>query len=186
MITTTKPKLLTAADLLGLHREGVRGELIRGVLYETMPAGVEHGEIVMILGHRIVSYIEPRRLGRLVGSDSGVWLERAPDTVREPDSAFFSAEKMPLNARITGYAEVEPDLVVEITSPGDSQRVVHDKARMWLSYGVRMVWVVNPRLRTVDVYQTAGEILTLGVGDSLDGMDVLPGFSCAVSDLFGP
>ena len=52
MTTTTETKPLTAADLLRLYSEGVRGELIRGVLCETMPAGIEHGKIVMDLDFR--------------------------------------------------------------------------------------------------------------------------------------
>ena len=140
----------------------------------------------MRLGAALFNAVEPRQLGTLVASDSGVWLERDPDTVREPDIAFFSAEKMPLNARITGYAEVAPDLVVEVASPSDSRREVHDKAHMWLNHGVRLVWVVHPETRTIDVYQPDGEIATLGEQDSLDGLDVLPGFTCDVSTVFGP
>ena len=184
--TTTEAKLLTADDLLRLDGEGVRGELIRGVLCETMPAGIEHGAIVMRLGAALFNVVEPEQLGTLVASDSGVWLERDPDTVREPDIAFFSAERMPLNARITGYAEVAPDLVVEVASPSDSRREVHDKAHMWLNHGVRLVWVVHPETRTVDVYQPDHAIVTLSDDGTLDGLDVLPGFTCEVSAVFGP
>ena len=183
--TTTEAKLLTAEDLLRLDGEGVRGELIRGVLCETMPTGIEHGRIVMDLAYELNAFIKPRRLGAVVGSDSGVWLERDPDTVREPDIAFFPAEKMPLDARITGYAEVAPDLVVEVASPSDSRREVHDKAHMWLNHGVRLVWVVQPETRTVDVYRPTEPIATLGEQDAIDGLDVLPGFTCEVSAVFG-
>ena len=186
MTTTTEAKLLTAADLLQLDGEGVRGELIRGVLCETMPAGELHGKIVMRLGGTLFSFIEPRGLGTLFASDSGVWLEREPDTVREPDIAFTSVEKLPLDAWNTGYAEVMPDLVVEVASPSDSRREVHDKARMWLSHGVRLVWVVHPETRRVDVHRPDHPVATLGDQDALDGLDVLPGFSCAVSAVFGP
>ena len=184
--TTTEARLLTADDLLRLYSEGVRGELIRGVLCETMPAGIEHGAIVMRLGGALFNAVEPRQLGTLVASDSGVWLERDPDTVREPDIAFFSAEKIPLNARITGYAEVAPDLVVEVASPSDSRREVHDKAHMWLNHGVRLVWVVQPKTRTIEVYRPDEAIATLAEDDSLDGLEVLPGFTCEVSAVFGP
>ena len=186
MTTTTEAKLLTAADLLRLGGEGVRGELIRGVRCETMAAGQEHGEIVMKLGAALLGFIEPRGLGRVMGSDSGVWLERDPDTVREPDVAFFSTGKIPRDARVTGYAEVAPDLVVEIASPSDSRREVHDKARMWLSHGVRLVWVVHPETRTVDVHRPDQAVVTLGDQDALGGLDVLPGFTCPVSGIFGP
>ena len=95
--TTTGAKLLTAADLLRLYGEGVRGELIRGVLCETMATGIEHGRIVTNLVIELGTFVRSAALGTLVASDSGVWLERDPDTVREPDIAFFSAERMPLH-----------------------------------------------------------------------------------------
>ena len=184
--TTTGAKLLTADDLLRLYGEGVRGELIRGVLCKTMATGELHGKIVMRLGGALFSFVEPRGLGTLVASDSGVWLERDPDTVREPDIAFTSAERLPLDAWNTGYAETVPDLVVEIASPRDSRREIHDKAHMWLNHDVRLVWVVQPESRTVDVYRPDEAIATLGEQDALDGQDVLPGFTCEVSAVFGP
>ena len=183
-MATTKQELLTADELLRLSSQGVRGELIRGVLCKTMSVGQEHGEIVVKLIIQLGNFIQTSRLGRLVASDSGVWLERNPDTVREPDIAFFSAEKVPPGVRVTGYSETVPDLVVEVHSPSDSMREVHDKARMWLSYGVRLVWVVHPDTRTIDVHHQEHRVSTLTETDALDGADVLPSFSCAVSDLF--
>ena len=184
MTTAAGTKLLTADDLLRLYSRGVRGELIRGVLYETMPTGQEHGEIAANLVIELGVFIKPRRLGRLTTSDSGVWLERDPDTVREPDVAFFSAEKVPPEVRVVGYSETVPDLVVEIVSPSDRRRQVRDKARMWLSHGVRLVWVVNPATRTVDVYRPDLAVSTVLEDGFLDGADVLPGFSCSVSAVF--
>lgn len=185
MTTTTESKLLTADDLLRLCSGGMRGELIRGVLCETMPAGIEHGRIVTNLVIELGNFVRTGALGTLVASDSGVWLERDPDTVREPDIAFFSAARMPLDARITGYAETVPDLVVEVVSPSDSRREVHDKAHMWLGHGVRLVWVVHPETRTVDVHRPNHEVATVADQGALDGLDVLPGFTCEVSAVFG-
>ncbi len=184
--TTTEANLLTAADLLRLDGEGARGELIRGVLCETMPTGELHGKIVTRLVGALFSYVEPRGAGTLFASDSGVWLEHDPDTVREPDVAFTSVERLPLDAWNTGYAEVVPDLVVEVASPSDSRREVHDKAHMWLNHGVRLVWVVQPETRTIDIYQADKPIATIGDQDALDGLGVLPGFTCEVSTVFGP
>ncbi len=183
-MTTTETRLLTADELLRLDSNGVRGELIRGVLCETMPAGQRHGKIVMNLGLELGIFNRARRLGTLVASDSGVWLERDPDTVREPDIAFTSVDRLPLGEDLPGYAEVAPDLVVEIVSPSDSRREVYDKAQMWLRHGVRLVWVVHPDTRTVDAHHESGAFATLGEDDSLNGMDVLPGFSCPVSAVF--
>ncbi len=183
-MATTMTKLLTADDLLRLYGQGVRGELIRGVLHETMPTGYAHGKIAMKLGFFLNAFIVPRKLGSLIGSDAGVWLERDPDTVHEPDIAYFSAAKIPLDALDSGYAEVPPDLVVEIASPSDSRRSVHDKALMWPSYAVSLVWAVQPDTRTVDVYRPDHAVVTLGEHDTLDGLDVLPGFTCTVSEVF--
>lgn len=182
---TTETKLLTADDLLRLHSEGVRGELIRGVLRETMSTGVEHGKIVMTLGRHLGNFVAPENLGTLIGSDSGVRLERNPDTVREPDIAFISAERMPSDARVTTYSEVVPELVVEIVSPNDNLDDVLDKARMWLSFGVRLVWVVHPDTRSVDVHRAGQSVESIAEDGELDGLDVLPGFRCSVAAIFG-
>ena len=179
-----KEKLLTADDLLRLYSEGIRGELIQGVLHETMAPGEEHGEIVMNLGIILGGFVKPRRLGRLVASDVGVRLEQDPDTVREPDLAFISAEKRPLGVRNTGYIEVAPDLVVEIVSPSNRPADVVEKARTWLSYNAGLVWVVYPDTRTVGVHRTDAPEVMLGEDDTLDGGSALPGFSCSVRDIF--
>ncbi len=170
-MATTRPKLLTADDLLQLYSKGVRGELIRGVLCETMAAGGEHGEIVMNLGGELRNFIKARKLGRLFGSVAGVRLERDPDVVREPDIAYISAEKLPPDTRVTGFYETAPDLVVEVASPGNS-------------YGVRLVWVVHPDTRIADVHCEGYRVLSLSDQDKLDGLDILPGFTCAVSEIF--
>ena len=117
---TTKQGLLTADDLLRLYSEGVKGELIRGVLHETVTAGGEHGDIAVALGAEVRSFVRPRRLGRVGGTDSGILLERDPDTVREPDVYYISAEKLPLGCSgSSGYYEVVPDMVAEVRSPSD-------------------------------------------------------------------
>ena len=183
-MTTTATKLITADELLQLYSRGVRGELIRGELCETMPTGGRHGETVVNIVFFLRSFIFPRRLGRLAASDSGVLLERDPDTVREPDIAYISAERLPLDVEVTGYYEVVPDLVVEVVSPGDSAREVMDKALMWLSFGARMVWAVNPQSRSVDIYRPDERTVTLTETDTLDGLDILPGFTCPVADIF--
>ena len=184
-VTDTPPRLLTAHDLLRLYSEGVRGELIRGTLCETMPTGHEHGTIVANLVILLGSFIKLRKLGRLTASHSGVWLERDPDTVREPNIAYFSAQKIPLDQRVTGYAQVVPDLVVEVASPGDSRREINDKALMWLSYGTRTGYgscIPTPAPSTPIVRAPA--TLTLTQSDALHGFDALPGFTCDVRDVF--
>jgi Uma2 family endonuclease len=184
-MATTKQKLLTADDLLRLDAEGVNGELIRGVLCKTMPPGRRHGRIQARLTVRLGVFIESRKLGFLVG-ETGIWLEQDPDTVRAPDVAYFSNERVPLDDRADdeGYSEVVPDIAVEVVSPNDTRRAVHDKALMWRLNGVRLGWVVHPDTRTVDVYAEGRPVTTLTEEDALDGLEVLPGFTCPVSEIF--
>lgn len=180
----TERKLLTAEDLLELHSRGVRGELIRGIFCETVPTGIEHGEIAGNFITGLSAHVKPRKLGRVFGSNSGICLERDPDTVREPDVGYISAEKLPLGARITGYSEVAPDLVVEIVSPSETGHEIYDKACMWLRHGVRLVWVADPESRTVDVHRQDGATIRLHEDDVLDGAPVLPGFTLPVREAF--
>jgi Uma2 family endonuclease len=119
-----------------------------------------------------------------MASDLGVRLERDPDTVREPDIAFISAERLPLDADVPGYLELVPDLVVEVASPSDSRRDIREKALMWLEYGVQLVWVPFTVTRTVEVFCADSTMFMLNEDDALDGGDVLPGFVCRVSEIF--
>ena len=184
MTTTTLPKLLTADDLLRLSGEGVRGELIRGALSETMAAGGQQAKTAAILVSLLMAFIRPRRLGTLICTDGGILVERNPDTVREPDVAFFAAGRLPLDAVVEGYYEVIPDLVAEISSPNDRPAAVHDKIQMWLRYGVALVWGVNPQTRTITAHYPDGTYTVFTENDTLDGGEVLPGFACPVRDIF--
>ena len=183
-MTTAAEKLLTADDLLRLHSEGVRGELIMGVLQETVPNGLEHSAVVVNLATEFHNFVRPRRLGRVVGFDTGIQLERNPDTVRTPDIAFISAERLPLDARVQGYSQVVPNLVVEVMSPDDHPVPVYNKAQMWLRFGVRLVLIVDAEARSIMALLRAGPRRTFNEDDKLDCGDVLPGFSCAVRDIF--
>lgn len=181
---TTEP--LTAEDLLRLSSEGVKGELIRGVLCATVSVGKVHARIAMRMGSELDHHVRRHRLGQVGGSDGGVLIQRNPDTVREPDVYFVSAERLPLDDDSDGYLEVPPELVVEIVSPSDRQEAVNDKTLMWLGLGALMVVEVYPAERAVMVHQPGVPAVTLTGDDALDGGDVLPGFRMPLSEIFNP
>ncbi|MDE0136258.1 MAG: Uma2 family endonuclease [Acidimicrobiaceae bacterium] len=184
--TSSEATLLTAEDLLRLSDDR-RGELIRGVLCEMPPTGQRHGQIAIRLGMRVGAFVEARRLGTVVGAETGVQLERHPDTVRAPDFAYTSYERLPGGAVVDTYAQEVPELVAEVVSPSDRRGDVYDKARMWLSFGVLLVWVVFPASRTVEVHRAgADDVETLTEADSLDGAPVLRRFAYPLSELFAP
>ena len=140
---TTKLKLMTAEELLLMPDDDVKRELVRGVLTEEMPPGDEHGALVAHIAWLFTSYCYENDYGQMRAGDSGFVLERGPDTVRGPDLAWVAPER--LAAPVRGYAELAPDLVVEVRSPNDSRRHMTERAMMWLSHGVRMAVVADPR-----------------------------------------
>ena len=138
------------------------------------------GGLIIALG----MYVRPRRLGRVGGADGGVLLERNPDAVREPDVFYISAEKLPLDVRVRGYYEVVPDLVAGIRPSSNTLTEFNDKVQMWLDFGVRLVLAIFPETRTAAVHQPNRPAINLTCGDTWDGGDVLPGFTCPMKDIF--
>ena len=183
-MATAKNKQLTAEDLLRLNSQGVKGEFIRGVLQETASVGKVNARIAIRIGGEFDRHVRRHRLGQVGGSDGGVFIERDPDTVREPDVYFVSAERLPLDDHSDGYLEVVPELVVEIVSPNDSELDVREKIAMWLNFGVSLALEVRPATRSILVHRPGVPAVTLTGDDVLDGGDVLPGFALPLSEIF--
>jgi Uma2 family endonuclease len=163
--------------------DGSKEELVRGVVI-TMPApGFDHGLVQARICGLLDQHVRPRRIGR-VTLESGVVTERDPDTVRGPDVAYWSAERVPLDQRPRGYPDAAADLCVEILSPSDRPGQTDEKVREYLQRGVRLVWVVNSDERTVTVHVPNEEARELAETDMLTGGDVLPEFQVRVADLF--
>lgn len=182
MTTAATPKPLTADDLLAMPDDGRRYELIRGELIEMAPASDDHGFAGQQIAWRIEEMASRRRLGRGRMAETGFRL--ALDTVLAPDYAFISYERMPARPRPSGYADVVPDLVVEVVSPHDRQPAVDAKIQIWLYAGVRLVLAVYPAAQEIHAHYDDGTVRRFGINDMLTGEPVLPGFACPVADIF--
>lgn len=178
------PHAVTAEELLDLPDDGLRYELVDGELRVMSPAGFEHGDVALEIGARLKEFVRGHQLGRVVGAETGFLISRGPDTVRAPDAAFVAAERLPPRHERHRFAELAPDLVVEVVSPSDRAVEVTEKAFAWLAAGVPLVWVVYPAQRLVAVYTPDGTVTHRREGDELDGGDVLPGFRLAVGEIF--
>jgi Uma2 family endonuclease len=174
-------KLWTIADVERLPDDGFRYELVRGELYRMPQPQGRHGLVVAAVVWFVYGFVRERDLGR-VYDQSGVVLERGPDTLLGPDLSFIRRERLP--ADLDAWPEVAPDLVVEVVSPSQSGPSIERKVALYLAAGVRLVWVVDPERRTVHVYRADGTDLVLTEQDELDGEDVLPGFRLPVAQLF--
>ncbi len=175
--------LATVDDLLAIPDDGNRHELLRGEIIVSPPPGFLHGLTQLGLGSWLRRHVDEASLGAVV-TESGFLLKRDPDTVLGPDVAFIRADRLPPDAMQTTYLELAPDLVVEVVSPSNALAEMHDKVLTYLEAGVRMVLVLEPKRRTVTVHTPDRVARTLVVGETLDGGDVLPGFSVPVADLF--
>lgn len=178
----TSAQLVHAEDLHDLPG-GVRYELIDGVLIELMPPGSEHGMIAANLVGRLWSFLQSHPGLGILLTEVGFVLRRDPDTVRAPDAAFIRADRVSGRLPKT-FWEGAPDLAVEVVSPGDRPGEIQAKIREWIGAGARLVWVLYPDSPSIHIIRSLTDRWTLGPEDALDGGDVLPGFSCQVSDLF--
>lgn len=182
-MSTVTSSLITAEEFSKMPDppDGSQQELVRGVIITMPPPKGRHGVCCIKVGYALYNHTSANHLGHVTSNDAGFVSERDPDTVRGPDVAYWSSERV--KEVPEGYFEVPPDLAVEVVSPSDTHFRVQEKVRYYLTHEVRMVWVVDPELRIVTVYRSKEMARTLEETETLSGEEVLPGFSCKVSDL---
>lgn len=163
---------------------GVRYELVQGALRQMSPAGFHHGRLIMNIATPLDQHVRTQQLGVVCAAETGFLLARDPDTVRAADVAFICQARIDPSAEIEGYWPGAPDLAVEVVSPHDLYTEVDAKVADWLDAGTRMVVVINPRKHTVTVYRSRTQIVVLREQDTLDGGDVLPGWTLPVANIF--
>ena len=171
----------TAEEFAELYDE-VRAELVRGVVEVRDSPGTPHGWVATEMVVAIYKYLESHPIGSVMVDVDHV-LERGPDTVRRPDVSFMS------NARGAGTPprkmfEFSPDLPIEVVSPSNRLAAITKKLAEYFRTGARMVWIANPKNRTVTVHAPDAVPYVLGMGEILDGGDVLPGFRVPIDKLF--
>lgn len=184
-MSTVAQKLLTAEEFFRLPKpaDGSQQELAKGEIVTMRPPGGMHGvccsKIVCKLGNHIDTPDGPG--GTLTCNDAGFITERHPDSVRGPDVSWWSKDRL---AEVpVGYIEIAPDMLVEVLSPSNSWKQIRTKIKEYFAKGVRLVWVIAPEDRTLTIYRTPDEGRVLHETATVTGEEVLPGFSCRVSDL---
>jgi Uma2 family endonuclease len=175
---------LSAEDFFALSFPDARAELVQGEVVRMTPAGGEHGVVVLRIGARLLAFVEPRGLGAVCAAETGFLVARNPDTVRAPDTAFISRERMGADPPPKAFWPFAPDLAVEVVSPSERAEEIQERVRDWFAGGARRVWLFYPSVRTVHVLRSPTEVQILGLGEILSGEDVLPGFVCPLADLF--
>ena len=186
MSTASPPVHYTPDDLLRMP-DGDRFELVDGQL-------VEHtmGKLAVFVAGRIFELLAPYCKSRGLGwvLPEGATYRCFPDEsnkVRKADLSFISAARISMEVIASpGHFELAPDLVVEVVSPTDIAYEVDRKVQEYLQAGVRLVWVVNPQVQTVEVHRPQATGTILHENDVLEGETVIPGFHCKIAELFQP
>ena len=107
---------------------------------------------------------------------------------RIPDLAYISYSTWPRNKPFPkkAYANMAPDLAVEVISPSDGGRDIVDKMLEYFRAGCKAVWVVWPNAEQIHVYSSPKSVKIYGVTDTLEGDPVVPGFRLPLIELFPP
>jgi Uma2 family endonuclease len=177
------PGTATIQNVIDIHeREGRLCELIEGVLLEKAMGFSESG-IAVLLGGLLSAFVIPRNLGLVTGPDGTV--ELMANLVRIPDVAFTSWDRFPGRRRPTSpIPRLVPNLAVEVLSISNTPGEMRAKRQDYFDAGVELVWEIDPRTRTVEVFMSASNSKTLTKSDTVDGGSVLPGFSLPLRELF--
>ncbi len=177
------PGQATEEDVLTvLAKEDRICELIDGILVEKVMATYE-ALVAGVLLYFLQQYLDDRDLGVALPGDG--LLRLFPGRVRAPDVSFISWQRMP-NQEFPdeAIASLTPDLAVEVLSPSNTAAEMDQKIQEYFGTGGRLVWIVDPRARTVRVYTSPRRSTLLTENDTLDGRKVLPGFSLPIRKWF--
>jgi Uma2 family endonuclease len=140
----------------------------------------EHGMIAMNIGFALRSYVQQHKSGR-VGAEVRHRMPSDNRNSRLPDVSYSTAQR-PLITK--GSVPEMPDLAVEIQSPDDSLKAMRATAAYYLEHGAKLVWLIYPPKRLVEVFYADGEVDLFREGELLSGETVLPGFTLPVADIF--
>ena len=177
------PGTATVQDVLDVQtREHRLCELVEQVLVEKA-VGFQESWLASCLIYALLSFVKPRDLGIVTGEAGLVQL--APGLVRIPDVAFIAWDRLPGRRLPTAaIPDIVPNLVVEVLSASNTSRELDRKRRDYFGTGVELIWLVDPRTRSVDVYTALDHVTRLSASETLGGDPVLPGFTLSLQELF--
>jgi Uma2 family endonuclease len=177
--------LLTVADYAALDEpEGVRYELSEGELLMTPSPSFFHNDLRDELNSRLRAFVRQRKLGKVIAE---IDFKLGGETVRRPDVAFISAQRLrgiDLNAVPLPIA---PDLALEIVSPNDRADDLLLKVSQYLAAGVRAVWLLYPNTRLAYRYlagKLEPEVRSAEASHTFEEPELLPGFSIPLDQVF--
>jgi Uma2 family endonuclease len=183
--TTPNPGI-TPEELLAMP-DGGHFELIDGELRARHVSALSN-LVAAEVNRRVGNHCQAHGLGWFFAAEQGYqcfpW---NPVKVRRADCSFIRRDRYSFEQLAEdGFTRIPPDLAVEVVSPNDRVGALDEKVDEYLRAGVRLIWVVRPAARAVQVFGGDRSESWLWAADELSGEDVLPGFRCRVDELFPP
>jgi Uma2 family endonuclease len=188
------PRHITVAEFFELYGDKpYKVEVIDGEVVEMSPTQRDSQRPSHTLYDSLKPYAVQHQLGEvwiestyvLEADDRTDWVRGS----RQPDVSFISRDRIAAHDAKYGMGgpwRLAPDLAVEVISPTDKYSDVLQKITDYLRYGVRLIWLIDPQNRTVQVYTPdAPNGILLRDDATLAGDPVLPGWSIPVAELLG-
>jgi Uma2 family endonuclease len=174
----------TAESLLTPRDDGWQYEVVEGVLIRMAGSGLRASTIARRLAGLLGDFVDDRGLGQVTGAD-GVYTFPGAEIGLVPEVGFFRAARQSLIKDPNKPIPFAPDLAVEVASPSQDRADMAAKTALYFDEGTRLVWIVWPDDSQIDVWHRGDIVpMTLRVGATLDGEDVVPGFTYAFANLF--
>ncbi len=184
----TKERLFTIADVAALPAELPSGpvlyELNNGRLIPMPPAADLHGSVENKFAGAFLYQGEKKGHGKSRCGEVGIILWRNPDRLVGADAAFITNKSLPLKISREGYLETIPELIGEVKSKNDTTAEIEAKVQDYLRAGVQLVWVADPKTKTVTAYRPGQEPRVYTIEDILTAEDIIPRFQLPVREVF--
>ena len=158
-------------------------ELEEGEVVKVSRPGDRHGTVCGLAAFILIAYTRAIERGHVTTNDTGIVLQRDPDTVRGADVALY-LEKVKFKQLKIKYLDRLPKLIVEVLSPNDRQGTMQKRINQFLKKGVGMAWLLDPDAETLTIFLPKRQAILLERDEKVTGLKLLPEFGCKVSDFF--
>jgi Uma2 family endonuclease len=175
-------KLITLAEFEAFTRAHPEGlfELINGEIVEKMTTE-QHGQIAAIIVSEIRFFLRQHpAIEGVYGVEVSYHIGDNYNELR-PDVSFRLTDEEASDSILDSL----PDFAVEVKSPNNTYKELRAKALLYLQQGSRLVWLVYPEKKIVEVFEQGTDSELYKEDETLSGSPVLEGFQLAVKEIFG-
>jgi Uma2 family endonuclease len=166
-------------------------ELLDGERVDKLPQVWRHSWLIRYLFRLLDAFVTQHQLGQVFQETTYAqnvgtgWVtgSRIPDLMFFPEGRVEAFQKSLLGSKQDVPFFVAPMLTIEVISSSDRMSVLNKKVKTDKANGVRLIWLIDEANQEVTEHYD-DSIKILGIGDMLDGKDILSNFSLSIQTLF--